>query len=79
MKKGTVSVTYRNKIKYKRERGKKMGGFFGVASHEDCVFDLFFGVDYHSHLGTRRGGMTVYGEEGFNRAIHHIENAPFRT
>ncbi|MEY8332120.1 amidophosphoribosyltransferase [Lachnospiraceae bacterium 47-T17] len=56
-----------------------MGGFFGVASHEDCIFDLFFGVDYHSHLGTRRGGMTVYGEKGFNRAIHNIENAPFRT
>lgn len=56
-----------------------MGGFFGVASHEDCVFDLFFGIDYHSHLGTRRGGMTVYGEKGFNRAIHNIENAPFRT
>lgn len=56
-----------------------MSGFFGVASHEDCVFDLFFGVDYHSHLGTRRGGMTVYGENGFNRAIHNIENAPFRT
>lgn len=56
-----------------------MGGFFGVASKEDCVFDLFFGVDYHSHLGTRRGGMTVYGENGFNRAIHNISNAPFRT
>lgn len=56
-----------------------MGGFFGVASNEDCVFDLFFGVDYHSHLGTRRGGMTVYGENGFNRSIHSIENAPFRT
>lgn len=56
-----------------------MGGFFGVASSEDCVFDLFFGVDYHSHLGTRRGGMTVYGKNGFNRAIHNIENAPFRT
>ena len=56
-----------------------MGGFFGVASHEDCVFDLLFGIDYHSHLGTRRGGMTVYGEKGFNRAIHNIENAPFRT
>ncbi len=56
-----------------------MGGFFGVASSEDCVFDLFFGVDYHSHLGTRRGGMTVYGENGFNRSIHSIENAPFRT
>ena len=56
-----------------------MGGFFGVASHEDCVFDLFFGIDYHSHLGTRRGGMTVWGSRGFNRAIHNIENAPFRT
>ena len=56
-----------------------MGGFFSVASKEDCVFDLFFGIDYHSHLGTRRGGMAVYGKEGFNRAIHNIENAPFRT
>lgn len=56
-----------------------MGGFFAVASKEDCVFDLFFGTDYHSHLGTRRGGMTVYGKEGFNRAIHNIENSPFRT
>lgn len=57
-----------------------MGGFFGVASKEDCVFDLFFGIDYHSHLGTRRGGMCVYNEEdGFNRAIHSIENSPFRT
>ncbi|MCR4690211.1 MAG: amidophosphoribosyltransferase [Lachnospiraceae bacterium] len=56
-----------------------MGGFFGVASKQDCVFDLFFGIDYHSHLGTRRGGMTVYGENGFERAIHNIENSPFRT
>ena len=56
-----------------------MGGFFGVASKQDCVFDLFFGIDYHSHLGTRRGGMAVYGENGFDRAIHNIENAPFRT
>ena len=56
-----------------------MGGFFGVASQQDCVFDLFFGIDYHSHLGTRRGGMAVLGEKGFNRAIHNIENAPFRT
>lgn len=56
-----------------------MGGFFGVASQQDCVFDLFFGVDYHSHLGTRRGGMTVYGENGFDRSIHNIENSPFRT
>ena len=56
-----------------------MGGFFGVVSKNDCVFDLFFGTDYHSHLGTRRGGMVVYGEGGFERAIHNIENAPFRT
>ena len=57
-----------------------MGGFFGVASKEDCVFDLFFGTDYHSHLGTRRAGMVVYGKEkGYERAIHNIENAPFRT
>ncbi len=56
-----------------------MGGFFGVASKEDCVFDLFFGIDYHSHLGTRRGGMVVYGEGGYDRSIHNIENAPFRT
>ena len=57
-----------------------MGGFFGVASKEDCVFDLYFGTDYHSHLGTRRAGMAVYGKEhGFDKAIHNIENAPFRT
>lgn len=57
-----------------------MGGFFGVASKEDCVFDLFYGVDYHSHLGTRRAGMAVYdSENGFDKSIHNIENAPFRT
>lgn len=58
-----------------------MGGFFGVASKEDCVFDLFYGIDYHSHLGTRRAGMAVYDAEtgGFDKAIHNIENAPFRT
>lgn len=57
-----------------------MSGFFGVASKDDCVFDLYFGTDYHSHLGTRRAGMTVYDKDsGFNRAIHNIENAPFRT
>lgn len=57
-----------------------MGGFFGVASKEDCVFDLYFGTDYHSHLGTRRAGLAVYDEEcGFDKAIHNIENAPFRT
>lgn len=57
-----------------------MGGFFGVASKEDCVFDLFFGTDYHSHLGTRRAGLAVYEKgRGFDRSIHNIENAPFRT
>ena len=56
-----------------------MGGIFGVASKSSCVMDLFFGIDYHSHLGTRRGGMAVYGPKGFDRAIHNIENSPFRT
>lgn len=56
-----------------------MSGFFGVAAKEDCVFDLFFGIDYHSHLGTRRAGMVVYGDDGYDRAIHNIENSPFRT
>ena len=56
-----------------------MGGFFGIASKSDCVMKLFFGIDYHSHLGTRRGGMALYGEEGFQRVIHNIQNAPFRT
>lgn len=57
-----------------------MGGFFGAALKEDCVFDLFYAVDYHSHLGTRRAGMAVYSDEyGFDKAIHDIENAPFRT
>lgn len=56
-----------------------MGGFFGVASKEDCVFDLFFGTDYHSHLGTRRAGMAVFGDDGFEKSIHNIENSPFRT
>lgn len=57
-----------------------MGGFFGTVSKSDCVFDLFYGTDYHSHLGTRRAGMVVYSKEhGFTKAIHNIENAPFRT
>lgn len=56
-----------------------MSGFFGVASKSDCVMHLFFGIDYHSHLGTKRGGMVVYGEDGFQRSIHNIENSPFRT
>lgn len=57
-----------------------MGGFFGAASEHDCVTDVFFGTDYHSHLGTRRGGMTAFSaERGFQRSIHSIENSPFRT
>ena len=57
-----------------------MGGFFGAISKNDCVTDVFFGTDYHSHLGTRRGGMTAYSEnKGFQRALHSIENSPFRT
>ena len=56
-----------------------MGGFFGVASREDCVFDLFYGTDYHSHLATRRAGLAVYDrEKGFDRAIHNIETTNFR-
>ena len=57
-----------------------MGGFFGAASEHNCITDVFFGTDYHSHLGTRRGGMTAYSAaKGFQRAIHSIENSPFRT
>jgi len=56
-----------------------MGGFFGVVSREDCVADLFYGTDYHSHLGTARGGMVVRNGNGFRRNIHDISNAPFRT
>ena len=57
-----------------------MGGFFGVASKTDCMMDVFFGVDYHSHLGTRRGGMAAWDAEiGLQRKIHNIENSPFRT
>ena len=57
-----------------------MGGFFGAITKRDCVLDIFFGTDYHSHLGTRRGGMAIYSpEDGFQRAIHNIENSPFRT
>lgn len=57
-----------------------MGGFFGSVSKEDVVLDVFFGVDYHSHLGTRRGGMAAYDKNiGLQREIHNIENSPFRT
>ena len=57
-----------------------MGGFFGITSKQSCMMDVFFGVDYHSHLGTRRGGMAAYDPEiGLQREIHNIENSPFRT
>ena len=56
-----------------------MGGFFGAISLKDCKHDVFFGTDYHSHLGTKQGGLAFYGEKGFQRQIHKIENTPFRT
>jgi amidophosphoribosyltransferase len=56
-----------------------MGGFFGIASREDCIAGLFYGTDYHSHLGTKRGGLAVLKESGFGRVIHNIENAQFRS
>lgn len=56
-----------------------MGGFFGVVSKSDCVRDLYFGVDYHSHLGPKKGGLAVFGPNGFQRSIHNIENVPFRS
>ena len=57
-----------------------MGGFFGAISRKNCVYDVFFGTDYHSHLGTRRAGMAFYDQDqGFQRQIHNIENTPFRT
>ncbi len=56
-----------------------MGGFFGVVSENECKYDLFFGTDYHSHLGTRRAGMVMFSKTGFDRAIHNIQNSPFRT
>ena len=57
-----------------------MGGFFGIASKQDCMMDVFFGVDYHSHLGTKRAGLAAFDSEvGLQRKIHNIENSPFRT
>ena len=57
-----------------------MGGFFGAISRKNCKYDIFFGTDYHSHLGAKRGGLAVYDAElGFQRQIHNIENTPFRT
>src|SRR5512136_3391208 len=56
-----------------------MGGLLCVASRKDCVADVFYGTDYHSHLGTRRGGMVTATDSGFKRNIHDISNSPFRT
>src|SRR4030042_1068397 len=56
-----------------------MGGFFGIASREDCIAELYYGTDYHSHLGTKRGGLAVSRPEGFARVIHNIENSQFRS
>ena len=56
-----------------------MGGLFGIVSRDDCVSELFYGTDYHSHLGTRRGGMAVRNSQGIQRSIHNIENSYFRT
>ena len=56
-----------------------MGGLFGVVSQDDCVQDLFYGTDYHSHLGTRRGGLATLGEQGFHRHIHSLESSQFRS
>ena len=57
-----------------------MGGYFGAVSHRDVSLDVFFGVDYHSHLGTKRAGMIIFSKErGFQRQIHNVENTPFRT
>ena len=57
-----------------------MGGFFGAVSKRDVVLDVFFGVDYHSHLGTKAAGLTYWNrKDGFKREIHSIENSPFRT
>ena len=66
-------------IKYKTGI-RDMGGFFGVVSTSDCVAELFYGTDYHSHLGTRRGGMAMYSQDGsIVRRIHDITNAQFRS
>ena len=56
-----------------------MGGFFGVTSTSDCVADLFYGTDYHSHLGTRRGGLASMDDSGIVRFIHDITNSQFRS
>ena len=56
-----------------------MSGFFGVVSKENCASDLFYGTDYHSHLGTVRGGMALWADGMFHRSIHDISNSPFRT
>jgi amidophosphoribosyltransferase len=60
-------------------QGDEMGGFFGVVSKQECLTDLFYGTDYHSHLGTMRGGLAVLGEKGFTRVIHDITTTAFRS
>lgn len=70
---------YNEKVQDAHHKEKFMGGFFGVVSKTDCVFDLFYGVDYQSHLGTRRAGMAVWNDGKIVKAIHKIENSPFRT
>jgi len=72
-----ISLPYSPSPVFSKE--DNMGGLFGVVSREDCVDDLFFGTDYHSHLGTKRGGMAVKNPEGFIRYIHNIENDQFRS
>lgn len=69
----------RKREKTGKEVHEVMGGLFGIASKSNCTLELFYGVDYHSHLGTRRAGMATYGPKGFLKAIHNIENSPFRT
>lgn len=66
--------------KHRRRKGEAVGGFFGAVSKRDVVLDVFFGVDYHSHLGTKSAGLIFFDEgDGFQREIHSIENTPFRT
>ena len=76
---GLLTDVYKRFLSLLLIERKTMGGIFGVVSKTSCTLDLFFGIDYHSHLGTKRGGMAVLGKSGFNRSIHNIENTPFRT
>ena len=77
---GGAEEAYKEVMRRLMGIGQSMGGFFGAITKQDCVLDVFFGTDYHSHLGTKRGGMAVYDrKDGFQRQIHNIENTPFRT